>query len=206
MGKNRLVYGVGYNDSKEATVTTVEHYCEVTGKLVGKKLLKCPFYSRWKDMLKRCYSGKYPSYEGVIVCQEWLTFSNFRAWMETQDWEGKQLDKDLLVKDNKLYSPAVCLFISREVNLFITESDKARGEFPIGVTFDKATGKFLSQCRNIICEGSGHIGRYLTPEEASRAWLTRKLELAKLLAVKQEDLTVAEALVRRYENYEISQI
>ena len=206
MGKKRLVYGVGYNDSKEVTVTIIKHHCEVTGKLVGKKLLKCPFYSRWKDMLKRCYSGKYPSYEDVVVCQEWLTFSNFKVWMEKQDWEGKQLDKDLLFIGNKLYSPSTCLFVSRDVNLFITESDKARGEFPIGVTFDKATGKFLSQCRNLICTGSGHIGRYLTPEEAGRAWLVRKLELAKLLAAEQDDPIVAEALVRRYENYEISQI
>ena len=76
-------------------------------------------------MLQRCYSESHlvrqPTYKGCSVCEEWLTFSNFKSWMEQQDWEGKQLDKDLLVYKNKIYSPETCVFVSSVINSFFVE-------------------------------------------------------------------------------------
>ena len=133
--KNKLVYGVGINDA-DYIVCIYEELPRTNGKQNQKIVWRCPFYSRWMSMLRRCYSKAYqekqPSYKGCSVCEEWLTFSNFKSWMETQDWEGKQLDKDLLVYKNKIYSPETCVFIDQRLNTFLVKSNKTRGDYPLG--------------------------------------------------------------------------
>ena len=128
MGK--LVYGVGVNDA-DYVVSINETVGYVDGKRKEKLVWICPFYRTWKGMLGRGYSEKlklkYPSYKDVTVCEEWHLFSTFRAWMDQQDWEGLQLDKDLLVKGNKIYSPETCLFVSGQVNNFVLERGASRG-------------------------------------------------------------------------------
>ena len=108
----RLVYGVGINDA-DYVVQKWETIGYVNGKQKQKLIWICPYYSAWKSMLKRCYSSKYqdkrPTYKGCSVSDEWLTFSVFKVWMEKQDWEGKQLDKDLLFEGNKIYSADTCV-------------------------------------------------------------------------------------------------
>ncbi len=105
---SKLVYGVGVNDADYK----VQKFKTENGKKI--QLWICPFYSKWKEMLRRCYSiqekERSPCYTQASTVEHWHIFSNFKSWMETQDWEGKQLDKDLLVKDNKTYGPDTCLF------------------------------------------------------------------------------------------------
>ena len=129
--KKKLVCGVGINNA-DYVVTVYETIGYENGKQKRRVVWRCPFYSRWNDMLARCYTTSYkqrfPTYEGCYVCKEWLIFSNFKAWMEKQDWEGKELDKDLLVSRNKVYSPETCVFVDKRVNLFLTESSANRGD------------------------------------------------------------------------------
>ena len=77
-------------------------------------------YQHWKSLIERCYSEKYqerqPSYKGCTVCDEWKYFSNFKKWFDENYIEGYQLDKDLFVKGNKVYSPEYCCFLPRELN------------------------------------------------------------------------------------------
>lgn len=199
MGK-RLVVGVGINDA-EYRIVRKETYSTADGIRKQRTVWFCPFYARWSRMLERCYYDKTipsrPTYRDCSVCEEWLTFSNFRGWMEKQDWEGKQLDKDILFIGNKVYSPETCVFVDREVNSFITESAAARGKYKIGVSWDKQLRKFKA-----VCGRGGYLGYYDTEAEAHKAWLTCKLEQAKILAAGQTDPRVAEALIKRYENYE----
>lgn len=152
-------------------------------------------------MLTRCYSDEYSkrhkSYLQCTVCSEWLTFSKFKAWMELQAWEGKQLDKDVLLGGNKLYSPETCVFISKNVNLFLTDCAKMRGNFPIGVCYCKNMRKFKATCNN-GCGNTTNLGEFLTPEEAHLAWKTYKHKLACKLADEQDDPRVANALRKRY--------
>ena len=112
-----LINGVGINDATESITKSVF----VNGKY--KLVWRCPYYEKWKSMLDRCYFQKgvtrHKAYVDCYVCDEWLTFSNFKSWMETQDWEGRVLDKDLLVYGNKIYSPKTCLFIDQRINSFI---------------------------------------------------------------------------------------
>lgn len=122
--------------------------------------------------------------------------------MDNQDWKGKQIDKDILFMNNKVYSPSTCVFVTQAVNLFVVDRKLHRGEWPIGVHFDKYSSKFKAECNNPFTKKSENLGRFTDPDSAHQAWLKRKLELAKMLAQLQEDQRVANALIARYENYE----
>lgn len=200
----RKVCGVGINDA-DYVVHKTETVSYVNRKQKTKLLWVCPFYRKWKSMLERCYSEKlkkkYPTYEECVVCSEWLSFMRFKAWMETQDWEGKQLDKDLLVKGNKLYGPETCVFVSKDLNLFLLETAKTRGDWPIGVCFNQTNKKFVATCSDPFLKKNEFLGYYNTPEEAHKAWLFRKREFAKVLAEQQSDPRISSILVGRYENY-----
>lgn len=198
-----ILFGVGINDV-DYNVKLYEETSRVDGKRYQKLLWICPFYRKWQDMLSRCYSEKsYPTYTGCFVFEPWLRLSVFKAWMELQDWQGKQLDKDLLVKGNKVYSPDTCLFLEPRVNGFLVEHNKRRGKYPLGVSLDKRSNKFTAQCSSVESGKNTNLGRYDTPEEAHKVWLDFKLKQAYILASQQTDERIAKALIDRYENYKI---
>lgn len=203
MKTRKLVCGVGVNDADYAVVK--KETIVVNGKQKRKRVWICPFYQTWTNMLKRCYSIKTqehrPTYIGCSVAEEWLTFSNFKEWMEKQDWQDNQLDKDLLFEGNKVYNPEACVFVSGMVNTFTTDSGATRGEFLIGVNWHKQSEKFISRCCNPFTKKREHLGYFTCEQEAHQAWLKRKLELAHELAAIQEDSRVAKALINRYSNY-----
>ena len=201
--KNKLVYGVGINDADyrvQEKITVVDE----DGKKKQKLVWICPFYEKWKPMLRRCYSAKYqevrPTYKGCSVSEDWLRFSTFKAWMAAQDWEGMEIDKDILFPNNKIYSPETCVFINHKINVFLTESNASRGQWMIGVYWHKVANKFTAMCN----DGTGkrkYLGLFDTEIQAHRAWLRYKQELALKLASEQTDPRVAKALIDRYENY-----
>lgn len=153
-------------------------------------------------MFKRCYSKilheRCPTYIGCTVSEDWLTFTNFKAWMKKQDWEGLQLDKDLLFEGNKLYSSDTCVFVSPMVSSFTIDCRSARGEWLIGVCWNKERAKFQSNCRNPFTGKLEYLGYFDCEQEAHNAWRKRKLELAHELAAIQTDERVAKALIGRY--------
>ena len=156
-------------------------------------------------MLERCYSAKAqehrPTYAGCTVSAEWHTFSNFKAWMEKQQWEGNQLDKDILIEGSKAYSADTCVFVTQTVNSFTTDSKASRGGWPIGVDWNKAAEKFRARCSNPFSKKNESLGYFTCEVEAHQAWQKRKLELAHELAETQEDPRVAKALILKYTNY-----
>ncbi len=202
--KKRLVCGVGVNDADYA-VRKYEENGYVNGKRKQRLVWECPFYRVWKSMLERCYSNKTqeknPTYKGCSVSEEWLLFSNFRGWMVTQDWDGKHLDKDLLLEGNKVYSAETCVFVTRMVNNFTLDRGNDRGEWMIGVNWHKGNNKFRSRCCNPFTKRGENLGYFDSELEAHNEWLKRKLELAKELATIQTDERVAKALIERYTNY-----
>lgn len=133
--KNKLVYGVGVND--------YEGRVKINGKMIKS-------YNTWKNMLERCYDDKllkkYPTYTDCTVCEEWLYFSNFKKWFDEHyrwdlDEKGLRpcLDKDLLVKGNKIYSPDTCIFLPNSVNSFLANKQSRNTSGYIGVTWCKKT-------------------------------------------------------------------
>lgn len=161
----------------------------------------CPFYKKWSSMLRRCYSEKVhklqPNYKRTFVCEDWKLFSNFRDWMNLQDWRGKELDKDLL-GDGKLYSPENCCFLSKSTNIFMTDRANRTGEYPTGVHLYKKTGKYKAQI-SALNGNRESLGYHDSVREAWKAWVTRKGELATILAQEEIDARVAIALMNRYD-------
>lgn len=180
--KNRLVFGVGINDAEY-------NIQKENGKL-------CSYYETWRNMLRRCYSVKFleknPTYKDCSVCDEWLTFSNFKSWMETQDWEGKQLDKDLLIYKNKVYSPETCCFIAKEINVVLTcIGTVTKGNYPFGVYYHKRDRKFYAQC------SGEYLGMFNTPSEAHQKWQEYKLKrLEELCKTYYNDCMIVSGLHR----------
>ena len=205
MKTKKLVYGKGLNDAGYV-VRKFEETGYVDGKRKRKLVCFCPYYRAWKNMLERCYSAKYqernPTYVGCSVSEDWLKFTNFKDWMRKQDWEGKQLDKDLLFEGNKVYSADTCVFVTPAVNTFTTDRGNDRGEWLIGTCWHKQAEKFQARCRNPFSEKKEYLGQFTCEQEAHEAWLKRKSELAHELAAIQTDPRVAKALIDRYSQYQ----
>ena len=116
-----------------------------TNDLVNTKATE-KSYITWKSMLVMCYyeksRQKYKTYKDVTVCEEWHKFSNFKKWFDKHYVDGWQLDKDILVKGNKVYSPSTCCFVPSEINAIVLKTQRCRGIYPIGVSFIKKLNKF----------------------------------------------------------------
>ena len=134
-------------------------------------------YNTWKNMLQRCYSEKLhrkeSTYENCRASEEWLNFQNFGEWDNDNFYqiEGEimNLDKDILIKGNKIYSPDTCIYVPQTINKLFVKCDKSRGKYPIG-TYLYRNGKYVAQCY-LINPQTGrskgkNLGLYNTVEEA----------------------------------------
>ena len=196
---SKLLYGVGFNDKTRPA------------KVEGKNVKE---YNLWKNMLKRCFSEKYqthkPTYKGCNVSDNFLHYSFFYDWCQEQTGFGKVdekgrswcLDKDLLIVDNKTYSETTCVFVPNEINSFFNEHGNARGEYPIGVYFDKQKGKFKAQCA--VNGKQQHLGLFNTPEEAFSVYKPFKEALCKQLALKWQS-EIDERLFNAMMNWSVEQ-
>ena len=163
-----------------------------------------PAYRVWISMLARCYHEKQqikqPSYIGVIVCEEWHNFQNFAEWYENNRVEGWVLDKDLLSGEDKIYSPNTCCFVPVEINSFLTNRRKSRGQLPVGVT--RHRNKFSALYRD-NSTGKARTKDFDTPEEAFAFYKQQKEVRAKMLAEKYKD-TLSDKAITALINYQIN--
>lgn len=194
--KSRLVCGVGINDA--------DYIVELKEIVGGKRkhLWSCPLHKAWQDMIRRCYSAKAharrPTYVGCSVSPEWHSLMAFRSWMIVQPWEGMELDKDILIPGNKVYSPETCIFVSTALNSFMTDCSAVRGDCPVGVSWHKQKGKYQAYCRNPFSAKFEHLGYFTDPLQGHEVWRKRKHELACMYADQQTDPRIAQALRQRY--------
>ena len=184
--QKKPLYGIAINDADYKVQPVIN----------GKKY-RCKIYEKWLGMLRRCFCEDFkyrnPTYKDCSVCDEWLRFSNFRMWVVTQDWVGKELDKDLLNQGNKIYSPSTCLFISKSLNSLLLDSGRTRGSLMIGACFEPSNNKYKSSCR--VNGVSKHIGRFKTEIEAHEAYKEVKYQVIAR-AAKNEPDPIRSALLR----------
>ena len=150
-------------------------------------------YCEWKGMIYRCFDSKTktknPAYKDVTCCAEWLVFDNFYDWIinqenyQTLNGTKWNIDKDILFKWNKIYSPDTCCIVPPHVNLLFLRKVGQRGKYPIGVSYNKEKKKFSAQCKNRSV--SKLIGRYDTPEAAFKAYKQYKENLIQEIAVEE---------------------
>lgn len=192
-----MIHGVGINDA---------------GYVTQNCGWVCPYYSRWKDMIVRCYSpkrlSKKSSYVGCVVCEEWRTFSNFRRWMVKQeetlgDLSDLTLDKDILSGVNKVYTPEHCVFVTTDVNKFFCDHSSKHSHM-IGAQL-RGNGKY--RCR--VSDPNTHkvvgCGNYDTELEAHNAWGKKRYEFALIFAQSPQvvDNRVRIKIIERYEAYNV---
>ncbi len=149
----------------------------------GHFISKSPAHSSWESMMNRCYSkssaANNPTYKSCSVHPDWHNFQNFAKWYEENypnDGGNYQLDKDLLLVGNKIYSAGRCVFVPSWLNSFTENALAIRGDYPIGVTYFKRDGNFRAQCS--LNGKKKHLGYFSTPEAAHLAWRKYKLQLA----------------------------
>ena len=147
-----------------------------------------PSYRCWYNMIQRCYNTKHSSYKsygekGVRVCEEWLCYKNFKKWYDHNIYQIEKervcLDKDILVRNNKMYSPETCIFVPERINLIFEMKDR-KTNLPLGVC--KNGNKYMSRINdngNVI-----YLGSFDTPEEAHELYLKERLKIIKQLAKK----------------------
>lgn len=172
---DKIIYGVGYK-----------------GETVIKKasIKNKKSYAVWYAMLKRCYDvnfhKKEPTYKNCTVCDEWLCYANFEKWFNENYYELVNericLDKDILFKNNKLYSPQTCCLVPQKINSMFTKSNALRNELPIGVTQKHKNGGYQA----IV--GKFYLGTFNTIEEAFKVYKKYRENLLKQVADGYKDI------------------
>lgn len=180
---HRSVHGIGFLGEGPYKVS------------VARKIT--PEYSVWEKMLSRCYIYKECTtyYNICEIDPMWFNFQEFARFYVEHPFriEGWDLDKDILVKGNKLYSPETCCFVPNEINKAVQLSKPrkdAENKLPVGVRFDdslkKSTRKYMWRC--VVPDGTTNIvGRCTTPEEAFHHYKIAKEARLRFLANKWKD-------------------
>lgn len=152
--------------------------------------IKTTAYIHWGSMLTRCYAEKYierANYSNCVVCNEWLNFQNFAKWHEQNYYELKdesvELDKDIISKGNKIYSPEKCIYVPHKINTVVCNRHNDRGNYLLGVTKIQAKGRkkaFYASCNKNNKEF--YIGIFETEQEAFYAYKKVKEQVIYELA------------------------
>lgn len=143
-------------------------------------------YSIWSAMVGRCYPKEYgylmPTYLDCTIEQGWHDFQNFAEWFYSHDYSdlGYQLDKDLLVPKNKLYSAETCCFLPRELNMAIAPRKSS--------AVDDSKRKVYSPNKFPVTIGmngkTSYIGSFSCPYEADRVYAEIKERYVKNKAIE----------------------
>ena len=177
----------------DKTIYNVGYIGEGYYKLITHKNI----YKHWSSMIRRCYAdnkNKFnPTYKDCSVCEEWHNFQNFGKWFDenyyTIENETMALDKDILVKGNKTYSPETCVFVPQRINSLFLKRNKSRGKYPIGTSYNKRDKKYESCCH--MYKNNRYtrhaIGNFDTPTEAFTAYKTFKEQYIKQVANEYKD-------------------
>ena len=194
------VYNVGITGNKYPTWDNDKHTKE---------------YDAWQNMLARCFDGKikekYPTYQDAICCNEWLLYDSFYEWLHNQDnfnkWydnEDWHLDKDILVKGNKIYSPETCLLVPYNVNKLFIKHDMCRGDLPIGITKDRKGYGYIARCMNPLTGERDYLGYRTSVKEAFQLYKLHKEKLIKQVAeVEYSKGNITENCYKAMMNYKV---
>jgi len=167
----------------------------------------------WHAMFDRVYSQTdyYRRYcRGVSMQDNWHSYQIFAKWCEENhyeiDSEMMSLDKDILLKGNKNYSPETCIFVPQFINTIFIQGSGARGDLPIGVYYHKREGKYRAQCSITTPQNKTRknkwLGSYDTPEQAFQAYKVFKEKYIKEVADYYKD-KIPTKLYEALYNYEV---
>ena len=161
-------------------------------------------YKSWKHMLSRCYDNKLhakqPTYKECTVCKEWLNYQNFAEWFEKNHVNGFQLDKDLLVSGNKIYSEDTCAFIPRCLNSFVSNRKLNNTSGYTGIHWNKQRSKWHVRIHDTTAKKDIYLGAYDDVEQAiliykkARTTMAHKMKHKMILDYGIMDLRILDAI------------
>lgn len=195
-GRASLIYGVGVNDVPLPT---------------RQGSSRDDAYRTWKSMLERCYSEKHqkknPAYIGCSVCKEWWLFSNFKKWFDDPTngyMKGYELDKDILIQGNRVYSPSTCCFVPSEINSIVSRrGDSGKNGGFVGVSVrKKGKKKYHAELRK---NGKRiRLGYFYTPKDAFNAYIQAKEAHVRCVAEEHfRDGKITEKVYNALMNYKV---
>lgn len=143
----------------------------------------CPVYSRWANMIKRCYGSpdRNKSYDDCSVRGDWHSLQEFGAWVTAQPLWGVErcdVDKDLLIMGNRVYSPDACLLVPARINYLLTRPSISKG-LPVGVT--SKGGLYEAKCREQDSKYRS-LGAFSCPKDAFNVYRQHKLSVIRSVA------------------------
>ena len=142
-------------------------------------------YHIWSGILERCYSANrsvnHQTYLNCRVCNEWHNFQIFAHWYVTHPDYGKgyDIDKDVMVPGNTLYSPSTCCMLPSVINKALVGRHDTR-ELPTGVYYNTNKTRYVVKLRknNEMIHG----GTYDDPILAGQIYHALKSEYLSELA------------------------
>lgn len=171
-------------------------------------------YGIWHAIMQRCYEPscqeKSPAYKGCTVDPEWHNFQNFAKWYDEKFYilekDILEIDKDILVKGNKVYGPKTCCLVPGRINSIFPGNKINRGKYPVGVSFEEKSNKFTASCCRLVDgkKRTKKIGRYKTAHEAFLAYKRFKEGLIKQVAGEYKDL-IPDKVYRALVNYVVEE-
>lgn len=153
-------------------------------------------YDLWSRMMNRCYSEKQlerqQTYKDCFVCEQWHNFQNFADWYYTSRFVGMgyELDKDIVNKGNKEYSPENCRLVPKRINTLLNNCKASRGDYPIGVSYSKNEKKFHAQVR--VKNDRKSLGYFKNEHDAFEAYKRAKEAYVKEVAVEYKGIIDAD--------------
>ena len=167
--------------------------------VVGEAFVKNdPMYNTWMCMLNRCYGAmhtkKNSPYKDCSVSENFKYYPYFKEWcnkqigFDSKDEKGRSfaLDKDILVKGNKIYSEDTCCFVPMDINGLQFSANNRQGNLPKGVSYDSVNDKYKAQMGG-KARLKTFYGRYTTPELAFNAYKEAKEQYIKEVANRWKD-------------------
>lgn len=154
-------------------------------------------YNTWNSMMMRCYGSNRDAsmlrnYGDCIVCDEWHNYQTFADWCQTQPemlCEGSSLDKDILVKGNREYSPENCCFVPSAINTAVTSAKHTNTTGSAGVW--NQNGSFVAEIT--LCGEGFAIGSFDTLDKAAYMRKSIKEAYIRGLAYVHKDKMSAKA-------------
>lgn len=174
-----------YSDFKNGKVRNPYHISVLGVGITGNKYKimidrkQSKEYIAWLNIIKRCFDNAYklrfPTYTEATCCKEWLLFENFYEWLHIQEnfikWlngDRWAVDKDILIKNNKLYSPDTCCLVPNNINQIFVNEIQSRGKYPLGVYYSEKENGYIAQSR--IHQRVKRIGKFNSVDDAFKKY------------------------------------
>lgn len=165
----------------------------------------CKSMSIWRSLRVRCKNNssfqlEFPTYVGCCMSDNFKDFQTFARWYSTQigyNISGYQIDKDILVRGNKIYGEHTCVLVPPVVNMFFVK--RPTKSLPTGV--QKSAKGYSSSIR---LDGVWtNLGNFRSITEAENAYILSKEDDASRLYYLMEigDIVVDDRVKEVFRTY-----